>query len=121
MTRHPPRQSTMRRSPQTASVELRLAYQPANRHSSQTVGRTDIVSSTSALDPYWPDPVTVVCQSHSGLHLAPHNIFDFRVSRHRDGPDDFFQHSRCKVQGDCFSGTLSVVLKSDQRLEFGAC
>jgi transposase len=58
---------------------------------------------------------------YSGLHLAPYNIFDFRVSRHRDGPDDFFQPSRCKVQGDCFSGNLSVVLKSDERLEFVAC
>jgi transposase len=58
---------------------------------------------------------------YSGLHLAPYNIFDFRVSRHRDGPDDFFRHSRCKVQGDCFSGNLSVVLQSDGRLEFVAC
>ena len=41
---------------------------------------------------------------YSGLHSAPYNIFDFRVSRHRDGPDDFFHHSQCKVQGDCFSG-----------------
>jgi len=58
---------------------------------------------------------------YSGLHRAPYNIFDFRVSRHRDGPDDFFKNSRCKVQGDCFSGNRSVVLHSDQRLEFVAC
>jgi hypothetical protein len=58
---------------------------------------------------------------YSGLHLALYNIFDFRVSRHRDGPDDFFRHSRCKVQGDCFSGNRSVVLQSDGRLEFVAC
>ncbi|MFZ1009163.1 MAG: transposase, partial [Candidatus Sulfotelmatobacter sp.] len=58
---------------------------------------------------------------YSGLHLALYNIFDFRVSRHRDGPDDFFRNSRCKVQGDCFSGNRSVVLHSDQRLEFVAC
>ncbi|MGA8764020.1 MAG: transposase [Candidatus Sulfotelmatobacter sp.] len=58
---------------------------------------------------------------YSGLHLARYNIFDFRVSRHRDGPDDFFQNSRCKVQGDCFSGNRSVVLHSDERLEFVAC
>ncbi len=25
----------------------------------------------------------------SGLHHAPYSIFDFRVSRHRDGPDEF--------------------------------
>jgi transposase len=56
-----------------------------------------------------------------GLCLAPYNIFDFRVSRHRDGPDDFFRDSRCIVQGDCFSGNLSVVMQSDERLTFAAC
>lgn len=58
---------------------------------------------------------------YSGLYEAPYNIFDFRVSRHRDGPDDFLKTSRCKVQGDCFSGNTSVVLHSDGRLEFVAC
>jgi transposase len=58
---------------------------------------------------------------YSGLHLAKYNIFDFRVSRHRDGPDDFFLNSKCKVQGDCFSGNRSVVIHSDDRLEFVAC
>ena len=58
---------------------------------------------------------------YSGLHQAPYNIFDFRVSRHRDGPDEFFRNSRCKVQGDCFSGNTSVVMHSDERLEFVAC
>ena len=59
---------------------------------------------------------------YSGLHLARYNIFDFRVSRHRDGPDDFFGDSRgCIVQGDCFSGNLSVVVHSDERLRFAAC
>ena len=58
---------------------------------------------------------------YSGLHEAPYNLFDFRVSRHRDGPDEFFKNSHCKVQGDCFSGNRSVVLRSDGRLEFVAC
>jgi transposase len=59
--------------------------------------------------------------AYSGLYSAPYNIFDFRVSRHRDGPDDFFRDSRCIVQGDCFSGNLSVVIHSDDRLTFAAC
>jgi hypothetical protein len=59
--------------------------------------------------------------AYMGLHRAPYNIFDFRVSRHRDGPDDFFRNSRCKVQGDCFSGNRSVIIHSDERLEFVAC
>ena len=59
--------------------------------------------------------------AYSGLYQARYNIFDFRVSRHRDGPDDFFRDSRCIVQGDCFSGNLSVVIHSDERLTFAAC
>ena len=58
---------------------------------------------------------------YSGLHRAPYNIFDFRVSRHRDGPDEFLRNSHCKVQADCFSGNTSVVIHSDGRLEFVAC
>lgn len=58
---------------------------------------------------------------YSGLHDAPYHIFDFRVSRHRDGPAEFLHSSRCKVQADCFSGNRSVVLDSDGRLEFVAC
>lgn len=58
---------------------------------------------------------------YSGLHHARYNIFDFRVSRHRDGPDDFFKNSRCQVQGDCFSGNTSVILRSEGRLQFVAC
>ena len=56
-----------------------------------------------------------------GLSEAQYNIFDFRVSRHRDGPDEFFAKSQCMVQGDCFSGNLSVVIHSDDRLKFVAC
>jgi transposase len=59
--------------------------------------------------------------AYAGLWQAPYNIFDFRVSRHRDGPDDFFRNSRCIVQGDCFSGNLSVVIHSNDRLTFAAC
>lgn len=58
---------------------------------------------------------------YSGLSNAPYNIFDFRVSRHRDGPEDFFGTSNCIVQGDCFSGNESVVLSSNGRLTLAAC
>lgn len=59
--------------------------------------------------------------AYRGLSQAPYNIFDFRVSRHRDGPDEFFRNSRCVVQGDCFSGNTSVVIQSNERLQFAAC
>ena len=59
--------------------------------------------------------------AYRGLHDAPYNIFDFRISRHRDGPEAFFRNSRCIVQGDCFSGNTSVVIQSNERLTFAAC
>lgn len=59
--------------------------------------------------------------AYRGLDQAPYNIFDFRISRHRDGPEEFFRNSRCIVQGDCFSGNKSVVLQSNERLQFAAC
>lgn len=59
--------------------------------------------------------------AYRGLDKSPYNIFDFRVSRHRDGPDEFFRSSKCIVQGDCFSGNTSVVIHSDDRLRFAAC
>lgn len=59
--------------------------------------------------------------AYRGLDQAPYNIFDFRISRHRDGPEEFFRNSRCIVQGDCFSGNKSVVLESNERLQFAAC
>ena len=58
---------------------------------------------------------------YRGADQAPYNIFDFRISRHRDGPDEFFAKSRCFVQGDCFSGNKSVAMQSNDRLKFVAC
>ena len=59
--------------------------------------------------------------AYIGLNKALYNIFDFRISRHRDGPQEFLAESKCYVQGDCFSGNLSVVLESEGRLIFSAC
>jgi transposase len=56
-----------------------------------------------------------------GLHNALYNIFDFRISRHRDGPQEFLASSQGHVQGDCFSGNKSVVIESGGRLTFSAC
>lgn len=59
--------------------------------------------------------------AYGGLHNAPYNIFDFRISRHRDGPQEFLANSQGHVQGDCFSGNKSVVIASAGRLTFSAC
>jgi transposase len=52
---------------------------------------------------------------------APYDIFDFRVSRHRDGPAEFLSGYRGHVMGDCFSGNMSVILASGSEMTRLAC
>jgi hypothetical protein len=41
---------------------------------------------------------------------APYDMFDFRVSRHRDGPEEFLAGYAGHVMADCYSGNMSVIL-----------
>src|SRR5271170_4581424 len=52
---------------------------------------------------------------------APVNVFDFTVSRHRDGPDDFLKNYRGKLMADCYSGYQGISLRSESRILRGAC
>lgn len=49
------------------------------------------------------------------------NVFDFTVSRHRDGPADFLKHYSGTLLGDCYTGFKSIVLASDSRIVRAAC
>jgi transposase len=49
------------------------------------------------------------------------NVFDFTVSRHRDGPQDFLKNYSGTLLGDCYTGFESIVLASDNRLVRAAC
>jgi hypothetical protein len=55
--------------------------------------------------------------------LLPINVFDFTVSRHRDGPDAFLvaSHFTGTVIGDCYSGYQGLTLRSDSRIRRAAC
>lgn len=55
--------------------------------------------------------------------LIPINVFDFTVSRHRDGPDEFLveSHFTGKLIADCYSGYQGITLRSDSRIERAAC
>lgn len=54
---------------------------------------------------------------------VPLNIFDFTVSRHRDGADEFLVASQFtgKLLADCYSGYQGITLRSDARIERAAC
>jgi transposase len=51
----------------------------------------------------------------------PYDIFDFRVSRHRDGPAEFLLNYVGHVIGDCYSGNQSVVLAPGSKMIRMAC
>jgi transposase len=52
---------------------------------------------------------------------APINVFDFTVSRHRDGPDLFLDGFAGSLMADCYSGYEAVRTKSDGRIVRAAC
>jgi hypothetical protein len=49
------------------------------------------------------------------------NVFDFTVSRHRDGPQEFLKDFTGTLLGDCYSGFESLALASDSRIVRAAC
>jgi hypothetical protein len=52
---------------------------------------------------------------------APINVFDFTVSRHRDGPELFLDGFTGSLMADCYAGYGSVETKSDGRIIRAAC
>lgn len=54
---------------------------------------------------------------------VPLNVFDFTVSRHRDGPDQFLVDSQFQGQliADCYTGYQGITLRSAARIVRAAC
>jgi hypothetical protein len=51
----------------------------------------------------------------------PFNVFDFTVSRHRDGSDEILKDYSGTLMADCWSGFQKIELRSDARIVRGAC
>ena len=51
----------------------------------------------------------------------PVNVFDFTVSRHRDGPDEVLAEFTGTLMADCWSGFQKIELRSDARIVRAAC
>lgn len=49
------------------------------------------------------------------------NVFDFTVSRHRDGPELFFTNYEGTLLGDCWHGFESIAVSSQGRIVRAAC
>ncbi len=66
--------------------------------------------------------VTARMWAYRGVEV-PINVFDFTVSRHRDGPDEFLVDAQFTgtLLGDCYSGFQGLALRSDSRIVRAAC
>lgn len=49
------------------------------------------------------------------------NVFDFTVSRHRDGPEQFFETFSGTILGDCWHGFGSIAAESNGSILRAAC
>ncbi len=49
------------------------------------------------------------------------NVFDFTVSRHRDGPDSFFESYSGTILGDCWHGFGAIAAESEDKIARAAC
>jgi transposase len=54
---------------------------------------------------------------------VPINVFDFTVSRHRDGPDELLVAGNFTgtIMADCYSGYQGISLRSEARITRAAC
>ena len=54
---------------------------------------------------------------------VPLNIFDFTVSRHRDGPDQFLIDNDYNgiLLGDCYTGYTGISLRTNNNIQHAAC
>jgi transposase len=58
--------------------------------------------------------------AYRGVNI-PLNVFDFTVSRHRDGPELFFADYEGTLLGDCWHGFAAISAASEGRIERAAC
>ena len=59
--------------------------------------------------------------AYRSLGAGGANVFDFTVSRHRDGPAEFLKNYTGTLLGDCYTGFESIALASDSRIVRAAC
>lgn len=58
--------------------------------------------------------------AYRGVHIKL-NLFDFTVSRHRDGPELFFADYAGTLLGDCWHGFEAIAFASEGRIVRAAC
>lgn len=64
--------------------------------------------------------ITAKMWAYRGVNIKL-NVFDFTVSRHRDGPELFFQNYRGTLLGDCWHGFERIAAASNGAIVRAAC
>jgi transposase len=90
---------------------------PLDPHDLRTARISEVLSAAQA---HGRPSVKARMWAYRSLEL-PFNVFDFTVSRHRDGPDELLSDFRGILLGDCWSGFQKIELRSDARIRRAAC
>ena len=64
--------------------------------------------------------VTAHMWAYRGIEI-PLNVFDFTVSRHRDGPDRFLEGYSGTLMADCYTGYQQIDLRTNGEIQRAAC
>jgi hypothetical protein len=68
------------------------------------------------------DSIDAKMWGYSGFDsVAAFDVFDFRVSRHRDGPKEALVGYEGHAMAVCYSGKLHVILAPDSKMTRMAC
>jgi len=78
----------------------------------------EVLSAARAAD---KSHVSARMWAYRSLGAGGANVFDFSVSRHRDGPAEFLKNYTGTLLGDCYTGFESIALASDSRIVRAAC
>lgn len=78
----------------------------------------EVLSAARAAD---KSHVSARMWAYRSLGAGGANVFDFTVSRHRDGPAEFLKNYTGTLLGDCYTGFESITLASDSRIVRAAC
>lgn len=90
---------------------------PLDPHDPRTARIVEVLSGAQAKG---RPSVKARMWAYRSLEL-PFNVFDFTVSRHRDGPDEMLSDFNGFLMGDCWSGFQKIELRSDGRIRRAAC
>jgi transposase len=101
----------------TVTLVVNDSSLPSDSENPKTVRAREVIAEAQAED---RGSIAARMWAYRSL-TQPINVFDFTVSRHRDGPELFLDGFTGSLMADCYSGYEAVRMRSDGRIIRAAC